>query len=131
MRPVEGTPFDLRRARRIGDVVGASDPQLALGGGGVDLNWVLDRAAPDALSLRSPASGLELHVATDQPGLQLYTGQTLKAPWPRFGAIAIEPQDFPDAVNRPEFPPVVVRPGAPYRRRARYRFAVGSPGPRA
>ena len=130
LRPIDGTPFDLRRPRRIGEVVAAADPQLALGGGGFDLNWALDRTAPEALRLRSPASGLELRIATDQPGLQLYTGQTLKAPWPRFGAMAIEPQDFPDAVNRPEFPPVVVRPGAPYRRHARYHFVAGAAGTR-
>lgn len=130
LRPVEGTPFDLRRPRRIGEVVAATDGQLALAGGGLDLNWVLDRGAPEALRLRSPASGLELHLATDQPGLQLYTGQTLTPPWTRFGAVAVEPQDFPDAVNRPEFPPVVVRPGTPYRRRARYRLVAGRPGVR-
>ena len=130
LRPVDGGPFDLRRPRRIAEVIAGPDPQLALGGGGLDLNWALDGHAPEALALRSPATGLELHVATDQPGLQLYTGQTLKPPWPRFGALAVEPQDFPDAVNRPGFPPVVVRPGAPYRRWARYRVAAGAPGPR-
>jgi aldose 1-epimerase len=130
-RPVAGTPFDLRRPRRIGEVVAADDPQLRLAGGGIDLNWALDPGAAEAVRLRSPASGLELRLATDQPGVQLYTAHTLKPPWPRFGALAIEPQGFPDAVNRPDFPSVVVRPGDPYRRRARYRFVAGAPGVRA
>ena len=133
LRPVDGAPFDLRRPRRIADVLAAAgdDPQLRLGSGGIDLNWVLDRGAPEALTLRSPASGLELHLATDQPGLQLFSGQTLRPPFAPFSALAIEPQDLPDAVNRPNFPPVAVRPGAPYRRTAHYRFAAGAPGPRA
>lgn len=133
LRPVGGTPFDLRRSRRIAEVLAAArdDAQLRLGSGGLDLNWVLDRDTREALTLRSPASGLELHLSTDQPGLQLYSGQTLKPPFTPFSALAIEPQDLPNAVNQPNFPPVVVRPGAPYRRTARYRFAAGAPGPRA
>ena len=131
LRPVDGGPFDLRRPRRIGDALDSADPQLALTGGGFDQNWALERGAAEALALRSPATGLELHLATDQPGVQLFTGQTLPPPWRPFGALAVEPQDFPDAVNRPEFPPVVVRPDAPYRRFARYRFAAGAPGRRA
>ncbi len=129
IRPVEGTALDLRRPRRIADALSAPDPQVALAGGGFDLTWVLDAGAAEALALRSPASGLEMHLATDQPGVQLYTGHTLEVPWPRFAALAIEPQGLPDAVNRPAFPSVVVRPGAPYRRSALYRFAAGAPGP--
>ncbi len=120
--PVAGTPFDLRAPRRIADVVAHDDPQLALGGGGLDLNWALSSAAAEALTLRSPASGLSLHLATDQPGMQVFTGQTLPVP---FSAVALEPQDFPDAVNRPAFPSAIVRPGAPHRRVARYRFEAG------
>ena len=129
VRPVAGGAFDLRRPRRIADILDGArhDPQFALGGGGLDLNWALDRHASPALALRSPASGLELSLTTDQPGLQLYSGQTLPPPFARFGALAIEPQDWPDAVNRPGFPPVVARPGEPYRRWARYRLRASAP----
>jgi len=101
---VAGTRFDFRRPRKLG----AADP----GHEGTDHCMVLDGdetaaelAAPDAPRLR-------LH--TDQPGLQLYTGGFLEAPFARFGGVCLEPQGFPNAVNEPGFPSVVVHPGAPY-----------------
>nr|WP_245240020.1 aldose epimerase family protein [Streptomyces erythrochromogenes] len=61
-RSVSGTPFDLRRHRRLSDILTRTDEQLALGGGGFDHNWVLDgarRARPRrAAVLYAPASGL-------------------------------------------------------------------------
>lgn len=124
MLPVEGTPFDLRSRRPIGDVLAEPHPQLSLGGG-IDHNWALSGRAPAAY-LHCPRTGLALTVETDQPGLQVYGGQGLGAPFTPHGGLVFEPQGFPDAVNRPEFPDVVLRPGSPYRRRAVYRFAVGA-----
>jgi aldose 1-epimerase len=124
--PVVGTPFDLRAPRRIGEALAEPNPQLALGSGGFDHNWRLDPGGGPALTLRSPATGVEMAVTTDQPGVQIYTGQGLDAPFARHGGIAIEPQAWPDAVNRPSFPDVVLRPGATYRRSATYRFMTGS-----
>jgi aldose 1-epimerase len=49
-----------------------------------------------------------LVVATNAPGLQVYTGDYL--PEPRHG-VALEAQSFPNAVNIPHFPSVVLRPG--------------------
>lgn len=118
--PVAGTPFDLRTPRRLGEMVRDDHPQIAIGGG-YDHNWVLDPAPGPALTLASP-SGLRLQIETDQPGVQIYSGQGLQAPFGPFGGIAIEPQNFPDAVNQPGFPDPILRPGARYRRRALYRF---------
>jgi aldose 1-epimerase len=123
--PVPGTPFDLRRPRRIGDALAEDHPQLAIGGG-YDHNWVLGCGGGPALTLCSPRSGLFLAIETDHPGVQIYTGQGLGAPFGRHGGIAIEPQNFPNAVNQPGFPDAVLRPGERYRRRARYRFERGA-----
>ncbi len=123
LRPVEDTPFDLRTPKRLAAVLARDDAQLRLAGG-LDHNWALREGADPALTLRSPATGLELRLATDQPGVQLYSGQGLAAPYARWGALVIEPQGFPDAVNQPAFPSCIVRPGAPYRRWARYRFVA-------
>lgn len=127
---VERTPFDLRTPRRLGDMLAMQHQQLVIPRG-YDLNWVLeperDRAAAVAV-LRSPLSGVSLHLSTDQPGLQVYSGQGLGHPFVPHGALVLEPQDFPDAVNTPAFPPVILRPGETYRRWARYRFAADAPG---
>ncbi len=119
---VDGSPFDLRAARRIGEALAGAHPQLSIAGG-FDHNWALDGQGRGAdLELHSPASGLTLAIATDQPGMQIYSGQGLKPPYPRHGAIVFEPQGFPDAVNHPQFPSVIVRPGRTYRHRSTYRF---------
>ena len=120
---VTGTPFDLRQPRRLDEVLAEAHPQLAIGGG-YDHNWVLRDGARDAAVLSCPTTGLSLHLATDQPGLQIYSGQGLTAPFAAHGGLALEPQGFPNAVNQPTFPNVVLRPGRAYRRWARYRFVA-------
>ena len=126
--PVERTPFDLRRARRIGDCLAMQHQQLVLPRG-YDMNWALDagREGPAAV-LRSPESGLSLEIDTDQPGLQVYSGQGLGHPFVPHGAVVLEPQAFPNAVNTLAFPGVILQPGERYRRWARYRFVAGPPG---
>ncbi|HTI66966.1 MAG TPA: aldose epimerase family protein [Caulobacteraceae bacterium] len=124
---VEGTPFDLRTPRTLGEALARTHPLLAIGGG-YDHNWVLRPGTGPAATLSCPRTGLSLGLATDQPGLQVYSGQGLAAPFAAHGGIALEPQGFPDAVNQPGFPSVVLRPGAVYRRRAVYRFTAGLPG---
>jgi aldose 1-epimerase len=119
--PVDGTPFDLRAGRTLGEGVGSAHPQLAIAGG-YDHNWVLAPGAGPALTLESPRTGLRLEIETDQPGVQIYSGQGLTAPFVPFGGLAIEPQNFPDAINQPGFPDPVLRPGERYRRRALYRL---------
>lgn len=118
--PVEGTALDLREGRTLGELA-ESDHPLLRAAGGVDLNFCLDRGE-DALVLRSPVTGLLMAISTDQPGMQVYGGQTLPAPFRRYGGVALEPQAWPDAVNHPRFPSVILRPGERYRRIARYRF---------
>jgi len=122
--PVAGTPFDLRRPRRLRDILAQAHPQLAIPGG-YDHNWVLSAGAGPALALHSPETDLSLFVDTDQPGVQVYSGQGLKPPFAAFGGLALEPQNFPDAVNQPGFPEAVLRPGRLYRRWAAYRFESG------
>ena len=119
---VAGTPFDLRAGTQVGEVLAHDDPQLRLGGG-VDLNWALDTGAEPALTLRAP-DGATLAISTDQLGMQIYSGQKLEPPFIRHGALAIEPQGFPDAVNQPSFPNAILRPGETYRRSSRYRLTA-------
>lgn len=120
--PVDGTPLDLRHGPRVGEVLDHADPQLTFGGG-MDLNWALRPEAEPALRLVAP-DGAWMEITTDQPGMQIYSGQKLTAPFVKHGALAIEPQAFPDAVNHPGFPDTVLRPGQRYHRTSRYRFGT-------
>ncbi|WP_158917299.1 aldose epimerase family protein [Caulobacter sp. S45] len=121
LRPVADTVFDLRRTQRVGDLVAAPDPQIVMAKG-IDHNWVLDRGPEPQVELHSPESGLTLHLATDQPGMQVYSGQGMGAPFFAHAAIAFEPQGFPDAPNHPNFPDTILRPGQTYRHTSTYRF---------
>ncbi|MEO6789783.1 MAG: galactose-1-epimerase [Ornithinibacter sp.] len=127
VRAVDGTPFDLRAPRRLGDVLARDDEQLRRGQG-LDHNFVLDGTPGESDGLRlaarlEGAGGRLLDVLTDQPGLQVYTGahfdHTATSPsgstyGPRAG-IALETQGFPDAPNHAGFPDTILRPGIPFR----------------
>ncbi len=123
LMPVAGTPFDLREGVRIGDALAEPHPQLTIPGG-FDMNWALDPAPGPALTLTSPKTGLSLEIETDQVGMQVYSGQSMPAPFVKHAALALEPQGFPDAVNHPNFPSVILRPGEIYRHRSSYRFRM-------
>ncbi|WP_069300024.1 aldose epimerase family protein [Neptunicoccus sediminis] len=100
---------------RGGKSIRAADPQRV----GIDLNYCLNPQSPQVHLSRG---GLALTLATDQPGLQVYTAQHLSeraAPLAgqthrAFGAICLEPQGYPDAINRPDYPSIVVTPDRPY-----------------
>ena len=136
--PVEGTPFDFRETHRIGERIGNDDAQLH-NGRGYDHNWCLDRTEPDedglafACRLSDPVSGRWVEVLTTEPGLQVYSGNFFKGG--EYGAngnelgfrssIALEAQQYPDALNHPGFGNIVVRPGGdPYRQITVYRFGA-------
>ncbi len=122
---VEGTPMDFRSPKPIGQDIKAAFSALVYGKG-YDNCWILD--GPDGLRkavvLTSPVSGRRLEVWTDQPAVQVYTGNWLEgSPISKSGrtyhdydGIAIECQDFPDAPNHPDFPSCVLNPGETYSR---------------
>lgn len=135
IRPVEGTAFDLREPRRVGDVLAADDEQLRRGKG-LDHTFVLDGPTGETGLRRaarlSGANGRALEVLTDQPGVQVYTGAHFDHSilglsgatyGPRAG-IALETQGFPDAVHHPHFPDTVLRPGIPLRSTTIWRLTI-------
>lgn len=110
--PVAGSSFDLSTPTRIGDRV-------------FDHNFALRRRKEElepAATLCNPENGLRLDLLTTQPGLQVYTGDSLAAPFrPRQG-ICLEAQGFPDAPNQPVFPSARLKAGECYRQRTIYEF---------
>ncbi|WP_322725144.1 aldose epimerase family protein [Streptomyces spongiae] len=123
---VVGSPFDFRRAKRIGEDIREAHPQL-LYAKGMDHNWVLDKGTttePEHIAtLRAPSSGRTLKMATTEPGLQFYSGNFLDGTLVGTGgkiyrqgdALCLETQHFPDSPNKPSFPSTTLRPGQTYR----------------
>jgi len=112
--PVAGTPYDFRKPRSLRIPPKDSHPQVALTGG-FDHCWVLDRDAPVAAELHSPASGVHMVVKTSNPGLQVYDAHHLRVAYPGWHAVALEPENFPDAPNHANFPGSILRPGETHR----------------
>jgi aldose 1-epimerase len=134
IRSLDGTPMDLREYRRLGNVLLADHRQLELGRG-LDHYYVLadtEETLNLAAELHEETSGRSLAVYTDQPGLQIYTGNNI-APGtqgksnakygPRHG-ICFETQQFPDAPNQPNFPEITLLPGQRYQSRTKLQFGT-------
>ena len=91
--------------------------------GGFDHNFVVDGTGLREHVRVSGPDGLTLVVRSGAPAVQLYDGAHFDAtmagpdgqPYVCRGGLAIEPQNYPDAPNHPDFPDAVLRPGQEYR----------------
>lgn len=132
---VAGTPLDFRRPTPIGlRIRDGNDVQIRYCKG-YDMNFVLD-GRPGTLRLAArledPRSGRILEVYTTAPGVQFYSGNFLSGAfvgkhgivYRQGDAVVLEPQDFPDAPNHPNFPSATLAPGATYHNVIAYRFSV-------
>jgi aldose 1-epimerase len=136
IRAVEGSPFDFRTPAPLRErVAQVADPQIALAGG-VDHNFVLRGGSAGQLApaarLSDPVSGRVLEVATTEPALQVYAGNSIQGgpagksgrPYPRWGGVALETQHFPDAPHHAAFPSILLRPGEVFRSSTEFRFSL-------
>ncbi|WP_193605187.1 aldose epimerase family protein [Nocardioides dongkuii] len=121
--PVDGTPFDLREPTRLGTALRREHEQVAAARG-IDHDLVVRGAGLRlAAVLESPRTRTRLELRTDQPGLQVYTGNFLDGTrrstrggrYRQGDGIALEPQLHPDSPHRPQWPSPVLRPGETYR----------------
>lgn len=131
---VENTPMDFTTEKIIGADIKAEFPALEYGKG-YDNCWVIDDWKPGtnrrAARLEDPESGRVLEVFTTQPGVQVYTGNWLDGspknkcgrPYNDYDGVAIECQGFPDAINKPQFPNVVLRPGQKFNETITFKFS--------
>jgi aldose 1-epimerase len=121
LAPVEGTPFDFRKATVIGARIHDDNEQLKIAGG-YDHNWVLrgkNGEVKTAGRVYDANSGRVLTVTTTEPGVQFYTGNFLDGT--KYGAaqeghakntgLCLETQHFPDSPNHPAFPTTELKPG--------------------
>ncbi len=132
--PVAGTPFDFTSPKAIGKDIGAGCEQLR-NGNGYDHNWCLDTAgdiSKVACELYCPESGIDLKVYTDEPGIQVYSGNFLNGTvtgkkgivYEQRSAICLETQHYPDSPNKAHWPSVELRPGEVYHSHCIFVFGV-------
>ena len=133
--PVVGTPFYFRNPMVIGSRIKDENEQLRYGKG-YDHNWVLDHRVPSEVelvgSLYEPVSGRLMEIWTDQPGVQIFSGnyQGSKG-MGKYGkeikpreVIAIETQKYPDSPNHSDFPSTRLNPGQTYKHTCIYKFLL-------
>ncbi len=131
---VANTPFDFRKPKAIGKEIGVANEQLKRGKG-YDHCWVLnnqDKGFRFAASVYEPTSGRVMEVYTDEPGIQLYTGNFLDGTLPtRDGktyahrtGLCLETQHYPDSPNQKDFPTTVLNPGETYKTKTAFKFST-------
>ncbi|KAG9124340.1 hypothetical protein FRC07_011977 [Ceratobasidium sp. 392] len=136
---VQGTALDFRQERTIGskwnESIGYGGCPVCIG---YDNPWIYDRpnnAAPN-LSLYSPKSGIKLQITSNQPVVQIYSGNWLQIPrkiahggpsliYDQYSAVAIEPEGYIDAINNPEWGvDQIYYPGRDFKWASTYQFSV-------
>ncbi|WP_317233085.1 aldose epimerase family protein [Segatella cerevisiae] len=135
IQKVDGSAFDFRRTKAIGQDINRAYKQLKLAHG-YDHNWVLYKKDKGAIKLAvrvtEPSTDRVMEIYTDQPGLQFYSGNFMdgkvKCSNGKFmkyrESFAFEPQKYPDSPNHKNFPSTVLKPGEVYRQTSIYKFYV-------
>jgi len=135
----QGNPMDFHKAHAIADYIGETSFDQIRWGGGYDHNWVLntykDGKGDDkkvAATLYSPVTGILLQVYTNEPGIQVYTGNFLEGKvagkkgiaYPKRSGVCLETQKFPDSPNHPEWPSPILKPGEKYMSHQVFKFSA-------
>lgn len=139
MLKVSGTPMDFRKPTPLSKNINNQRFAMTRNAHGFDHNWCLNtwhNGQPDestvAASLYSPKTGIMLQVFTNEPGIQVYTGNFLDASfagkhgyrYPKHSAVCMETQHYPDSPNHPEWPSTWLESGKRYDSHCVYRFSV-------
>ncbi|MBP5771153.1 MAG: galactose mutarotase [Bacteroidaceae bacterium] len=136
--PVEGTPMDFRTPHAVGQDITNFDFEQIKNGNGFDHNWCLNTNGDDkqvAASIYSPTTGIFMEVFTDEPGIQVYSGNFLDGTqsgkggyiYTQHAAICLETQKYPDTPNKsnlPGWPNAILEPGQTYTSHCAYKFSV-------
>lgn len=131
---VKGTPFDFTTPHAIGERIEDDFEQLHFGKG-YDHTFVLDKKDGEcslAVECYSPKTGIVMNISTSEPGVQVYTGNWMSGNfegkhghrYPARAAVCFETQHFPDSINKPEYPSVVLRPEEIFKSKTVHEFSV-------
>lgn len=133
--PVEGTPMDFTKGKTLGSEIDDFSFVQLKNGNGYDHNFVLDTKGDInavAARLSDPTSGIVLEVFTNEPGIQVYTGNFLDGTvtgkkgivYQKRHGVCLETQHYPDSPNKPQWPSVVLRPGETYNSQCIFKFST-------
>lgn len=135
--PVEGTPFDFRKAKAIGtDLPMQAENEQLKNGLGYDHNFILNKPKAGAMSWAAtvvePNSGRKMEVFTEEPAIQFYGGNFMDGSdtgkygnsFDYRGSLALETQHLPDSPNQPQFPSIILVPGKEYKTSSVYKFST-------
>lgn len=132
--PVKGTPFDFTTPHTIGERIEDDFEQLHFGKG-YDHTMVLDKKEGElglAVECYSPKTGIQMNISTTEPGVQIYTGNWMSGNfegkhghrYPMRAAVCFETQHFPDSINKPAYPSVILKPGETFSSKTVHHFSV-------
>lgn len=137
--PVEGTPMDFRRPHALEETINDSAFTQIRNAMGYDHNWCLNTYREGngdftqvAASLYAPGTGILLEMFTDEPGVQVYTGNFLTGTvkgkhgiaYPKQCSVCLESQKYPDSPNKPGWPSPYLKPGERYESHTAFKFSI-------
>ena len=131
IKAVKGTPMDFTQPQPVG----ARFSQIPDRPVGYDHNFVITKREEGlalAAHVYESKSGRVMEAYTTEPGVQLYTSNFFDGSltgkggivYRQHAALCLEAQHFPDSVNQPKFPSVILRPGQTYRQTTTYKFST-------
>ncbi|MDC7233502.1 MAG: galactose mutarotase [Spirochaetales bacterium] len=124
---VKGTVMDFTSKETIGTRIDDVE------GGGYDHCYILSpgKGVRKYGTVHDPESGRTMDVFTDQPGVQLYTGNFLDGvkghdgvSYGKNAGFCLETQLYPDCINQTQFPSCVLKPGEVYTHTSSYQFSL-------
>jgi aldose 1-epimerase len=146
IRSVEGTPMDFRKPHALSEHINDFSYDQIKNATGYDHNWVLNTFKNGkgddktvAASMYSPITGIMLEVYTNEPGLQVYTGNFQGTgiackhgiKYPKHVSVCFESQKFPDSPTKItnhtpgwEYSNPYLKPGQKYYSHLAFKFSV-------
>ena len=142
IKPVEGTPMDFRTPHALGDSIKSDFDQIQNATGydhNFCLNTYMDGVGNDSIvcaSLYSPKTGIFMEMFTNEPGVQVYSGNFQGVgsdakiarkggiTYPKHVSVCLESQKYPDSPNHADWVQPVLNPGEKYFSRAAYKFSI-------
>ena len=139
IKPVEGTPMDFRKPHAISETINDTTYQQIKNATGYDHNWCLNTYKNGkgddtkvCASLYSPVTGILLEMFTNEPGVQVYTGNFQGTgiackhgvKYPKHVSVCLESQKYPDSPNKKDWPSPYLKPGERYYSHVTYRFGI-------